>query len=74
MNNTDPLPCPFCGYSDVEVSIEHCDWGHFGRVMCNICGATAHGIGVMIPKDGGPADELTASALEAWNTRTEPQT
>lgn len=66
------LPCPFCGYNDVRVDIESNEFGKFGVCACQICGATMHGIGVMVPEDGGPADELTASAIEAWNKRTAP--
>jgi len=67
------LPCPFCGYTDIEVHIERGPFGHHAECACQICGATVAGIGVLVPEDGGPADELTASAIAAWNTRSEPK-
>ncbi len=75
---TDPtppntLPCPFCGYNDVRIDIDRTKFGAFGRATCEICGVVVSGIGVMVPEDGGPADELTASALAAWNSRSAPK-
>lgn len=70
---TNTLPCPFCGYNDVRVDIERDTFGSRATCSCQICGAQVGGIGVMVPTDGGPADELVASAIQAWNTRTEPR-
>lgn len=69
----DMLPCPFCGYTDTSVEIEKNAMGHIARVSCQICGAEVNGFGVIVPEDGGPADELVASAVKAWNTRSEPR-
>lgn len=69
----DTLPCPFCGYNDTKVSIIDDRFGKHAECFCEICGATVSGIGVMVPEDGGPPDELVASAIAAWNTRTAPK-
>lgn len=76
MNDEQPntKPCPFCGYNDVKAELEPpTAFCRFAKCVCNICGATVWGVGVMIPKDGGPADELIASAIKNWNMRSEPR-
>lgn len=73
MTDKNTLPCPFCGYNDVRVSIENTEFGKFAECVCEICGARVGGLGVMAPEDGVPADDLVASAIHAWNTRKEPQ-
>ncbi len=68
------LPCPFCGYNDTITELAtRGKFGKFAKTMCQICGATVWGVGVMVPEDGGPADDLMASAIKAWNTRSEPR-
>lgn len=66
------LPCPFCGHNDVRTRIRNDMLGKHAECACNICGVVVSGIGVMVPEDGGPPDELVASAIAAWNTRTQP--
>lgn len=65
---SDIKPCPFCGYSDVDVVVEDDHFGRCAKVSCQICGATVHGVGILIPEDAPEAD-LIASAMEAWNHR-----
>lgn len=70
---SNTLPCPFCGYNDVHVEIETTGFGKHATASCQICGAEVHGVGVMVPDDGGPSDELVASAINAWNSRSAPK-
>ena len=66
------LPCPFCGYTDVRVDINHNNkMARHATATCQICGAKVSGVGVMIGEV--PADDLTESAVKAWNTRTPPK-
>lgn len=64
-------PCPFCGYNDVKVTLEHGAFGSHAVAKCQICGAEVSGIGVMV--GACPPDDLTTSAIDAWNTRSEPR-
>lgn len=64
--------CPFCGYADVHIQIISDAMGKHAEASCQICGVTVGGVGVMVGHVD--PDELTASAVHAWNTRTEPRT
>lgn len=64
------LHCPFCGYNDTVTAIMDGGLGRHATVTCNICGVSVAGLGVLI--GDVPDDELTASAVQAWNTRTDP--
>ncbi len=65
--------CPFCGSTDVEVSVED-EYYSIWSTDCNQCGASGPGFSDE-QEDGSYTKEQTASlrekAANAWNTRRE---
>ena len=61
-------PCPFCGSEDISIETESDVMGKIARAHCEICGATASGIGVMSRPDSDA--DLHPTAIAAWNRRT----
>lgn len=59
--NTKLLPCPFCGAQAVRIG-PYGGEGLFG-VQCLECNAGVRGY-----------DQCEQDAVDAWNTRTPPQT
>ena len=61
-------PCPFCGSEDISIETESDVMGKIARAHCEICGATASGIGVMSRPDSDA--DLHPTAIAAWNRRS----
>ena len=72
------LPCPFCGGTDIELSIKKTKYPFWYTSMyctkCNCYGArtkvTVQGLGYVTRDDIAHSKETERIAIEAWNTRT----
>ena len=63
-----PLPCPFCGHTDVVIGLEDSEICAF--VHCGHCGAEA-GWSTPDPSAGiNTKEDCTATAARWWNTRS----
>jgi len=67
-------PCPFCGSSDVGVSVED-EYYSLWSVDCNRCEASGPGFSADQDEEGSYTKEQIASlkekAINAWNARSE---
>lgn len=65
-----PLPCPFCGSTDIAV--EESDTFRWRAAKCNCCGAQAGDVRIQT-SGSGTKDEWEARAVDAaiteWNKR-----
>lgn len=71
-------PCPFCGNSHTRSSIDdEDDVARYGKIECDICGATVWGTGVICgtdDDDDASDAELIREAWHFWDNRKEGRT
>jgi Lar family restriction alleviation protein len=68
----NPLPCPFCGGTNIEV-VEG-DTFRWRLACCRECGAQAGEVRIQTLGDGTPEEweaDAASRAIEEWNRRSE---
>lgn len=61
--DSEPLPCPFCGEGGVSLTVD----SDIGAVVCDGC--TATGPSMLRKSDFATEEEMDAAAIGAWNFR-----
>lgn len=73
MNNSNLLPCPFCGSDDVDINCDSTadiSWSvDNAQVECNGCEATT-GVFWSDKYNKESCDKAIKEAIDAWNKRT----